>query len=113
MQLKDVSVNLDGVDGMILYAMSVVEPIMREYGPFVCTSAKDGTHSKNSLHYVGFAFDCRTWALTEPTERAHAFEMIKTALGYDYDVVDEGDHFHVESSDKWLATHGDPRKGAA
>ncbi len=113
MKLKDHTVNMDGVDGSILYALSIVEPIMKKYGDFVVTSAKDGQHSKKSLHYVGLAFDFRTWALADHHVRMTVFDTIKTALGRDYDVIDEGDHGHIECSNQWLARNGDPRKGVA
>lgn len=111
MNLKDDTVNMNGVLAPILWAMSKIEPIMLPYGPFVCASAKDGKHSKNSLHYVGLAFDMRTWGLTDQETRDMVVIKIKETLGSDYDVIDEGDHFHCEVSDIWLARNGDPRKG--
>lgn len=65
------------------------------------TSVTDSEHSPGSLHYPGLAFDFALGgSLGEsdsPSEFAHTF---KTALGDDYDVVDEGNHFHVEFQPK-------------
>jgi len=108
MQLKDSSVNLDGVDGAIFYAMSLIEPIMKKYGPFVCTSAKDGSHMKGSLHDVGLAFDIRIRHI-DPVKQIELIPILKEVLGPDYDFIIEKDHYHVEVSDKWLAENGDPR----
>lgn len=61
----------------------------------VVTSVLDGVHSKNSLHYVGKAFDLRIWIYTE--EQIHLMvENLKSNLGSDYDIILEEDHIHVE-----------------
>ncbi len=60
------------------------------------TFTTNGTHTTpNSLHYSGNAIDLRVWGLTD-AERADWVRRIRDAIGYDYDVVDEGDHIHVE-----------------
>ena len=73
--------------------------------PFVVTSGNDGIHGAASLHYVGNAMDIRirdpygAWALTDP--QARSFEVaLKSALGEQFDVVWERDHFHVEFQPK-------------
>ena len=59
------------------------------------TSTTGGVHSANSLHYSGNAIDLRVWDFTD-TERADWAQRLRDALGNDYDVIDEGDHIHVE-----------------
>ena len=57
------------------------------------TSTDDGKHMFKSKHYDKpcNASDIRIWNILEMWVR----EM-KAALGDDYDVVFEGDHFHIE-----------------
>lgn len=65
------------------------------FGPLVVTSLRDGVHLPNSLHYKGLAADLRTRHLT-PERRAQWAAAIRVALGDDFDVLDEGDHIHLE-----------------
>ncbi len=63
--------------------------------PPTITSARDGTHSPNSLHYEGRALDFRTHGLN----RSQLLELraeLKEALGPDWDVVIESTHLHLE-----------------
>ncbi len=68
--------------------------------PLVITSGAegqpgDGIHSKASLHYQGLAVDIRirdfVWCL---------MEILKKRLGTGWDVVEEGDHIHIERDPK-------------
>lgn len=62
----------------------------------VITSAREGEHSKNSLHYKGRALDIRVNDLDANT-RALYLRAIKNALDdAKWDVVDEGTHIHIE-----------------
>ncbi len=61
----------------------------------VVTFTRNGVHKKDSLHYVGEAIDLRTRDLTAK-QRAVATAALQLLLGDDYDVIDEGDHIHVE-----------------
>ena len=61
----------------------------------VITSGIDGTHRPNSLHYKGLALDLRTNHLTDG-QRVEIMNDLRSLLGDDYDVVFEGDHFHLE-----------------
>lgn len=60
------------------------------------TSVVDGRHSEKSLHYRGLAFDCRTTAAGMP--QATIDEIVEAARAAlpGFDVLDEGDHLHVE-----------------
>lgn len=61
----------------------------------VVTYTRNGVHKKDSLHYVGDAIDLRTRDLTAK-QRATATAALQLLLGDDFDVIDEGDHIHVE-----------------
>lgn len=66
----------------------------------VITSAKDSTHSTNSLHYKGRAIDIRTRTIPAHL-RSVVFGKIKAELDpQGFDCVDEGDHFHIEFDPK-------------
>jgi len=67
---------------------------------FVITSVTDGTHSANSLHYSGRAFDMRT--KPAPGDLVVRYrDRLRATLGSEFDVVLEGqgtpnEHIHVE-----------------
>jgi len=88
---------LDGVTDNMLQAALIIDAIMQRYlgTEAVVTSAKDGVHGDNSLHYVGNAMDFRTRDM-KPTMRKLMRDIIATKLGNDFDVVLESDHLHVE-----------------
>lgn len=53
------------------------------------TSMRDGTHGVGTLHHAGMAYDMRPL-------RKSTIEELRQRLGEDYDVVDEGNHWHIE-----------------
>lgn len=61
----------------------------------VITSAEEGKHKRDSLHYEGLAIDLRTFHLKSPQQSAMV-KSLQKKLGPDYDVVWEKDHIHVE-----------------
>lgn len=71
------------------------------YGQYDCviTSASDGKHGPNSLHYSGQALDLRTRHLPEPAVQG-IIDKLKTSLGEQFDVVRESDHAHLEFDPK-------------
>jgi hypothetical protein len=94
-------VKVEGLDAatmgpVLTSALTVWEGIARR--PTI-TSALDGTHSANSLHYKGRALDFRTRDLSE-AEKQQVFERMKAQLGLDYDVVLEDTHLHIEYDPK-------------
>lgn len=72
------------------------------------TSGADATHGRGSLHYVGCAVDIRTWR--DPAnwrsgqhaggQRKELLKHVQQTMGRGFDVVDEGDHFHIEYQPK-------------
>jgi len=61
----------------------------------VVTYTTNGQHSPNSLHYSGNACDLRTRDLTEDQVQ-ELTEQLRQSLGDNYDVLFEGNHFHIE-----------------
>jgi len=61
----------------------------------VITSGIDGSHKSNSLHYKGRALDLRTRHLSDG-QRVEIMTELKARLGPNYDVLFEGNHFHIE-----------------
>lgn len=96
MQLKDDSVNLEGVSWRMFRAAAIADSVYKKHGAeAVVTSAKDGEHSQHSLHYEGLAIDLRTRNVPDP-EAVRA--ELQEELGPDYAVIFEGDHIHVQYS---------------
>lgn len=79
-------------------ALHVIEDVHKRVVVFrgaIVTSARDGVHRDGSHHYTGNAVDLRTRDLVGSVRVALARELARS-LGRDFDVVDEGDHIHVE-----------------
>ncbi len=81
-----------------LKALRKVHDICVKHGnpDLFITSVRDGNHSAGSLHYNGNAFDFR------PPAKATGVVIseIRVTLGRSFDVVDEGNHIHVEYDPK-------------
>ena len=73
----------------------------------IITSGRDGEHKLYSLHYVGNAADIRTWTSANSgrqitgTRRETILRMARLIAGDEFDVVNEGHHFHLE----WQPSH--------
>ena len=70
--------------------------------PLVITSGSEvtSTHGPENLHYSGRAFDIRT-RFIRPYQRRNVCARLKQRLApYGFDVVDEGDHIHIEYDPK-------------
>ena len=79
---------LDGI-------LSLVEVYLQYNLVLVVTALTDGVHHAGSLHYRGYAADLRT--RTVPAwQLPHLLDAVQRKLGYDWDVVQEVDHFHIE-----------------
>ncbi len=98
--LKD-GVELQGKAGQNLHpvwseTLIIIEDVFEQFkSPTVITSAFDGKHMVGSLHYVGRALDFRNWFV--PAENRMALvEALDDLLGLDFDLLNEGNHFHFE-----------------
>jgi len=84
----------------ITVAMHEADRLHREMTgvEMVITAIFDGTHMDGSKHYEGNAFDMRRWHVGLRVKEFIA--RLKTALGPDYDVVNEPTHIHIEYDPK-------------
>ena len=66
----------------------------------VLTSACDGSHSRNSLHSQGLAWDWRIWGLEDVQKTAQEIRKTLQIIDPRYDVVygdsKHLDHIHIE-----------------
>lgn len=94
-------VRVQGLRPETALAVQVIEGAFRDAGFSVATltAAIDGTHMPGSLHYVGCAVDFRIRDIPE-AQREPLRATIARRLTADYDVVLEGDHFHIEYQPK-------------
>jgi len=72
-----------------------IRPERSAWVELVLTSASEGKHGENSLHYSGKAFDFRTRGLTTEQQEDWA-TLCRIRLDAEFDVVLEKDHLHVE-----------------
>lgn len=90
----------------------VLVPIMESYAifcdsvhrsmfgrPLIITSIRDGRHGKNSLHYIGKAFDVRIYDKSK-SQIIMFFNCLKRELDSRLDIVLEKDHIHIEYDPK-------------
>ena len=91
-------VDLRGLTPQMAVAYSIAQQIYHEVAGQRCviTSASDGKHMPNSLHYKGKALDLRTNNL-RPEQVHPVFVALKEALHPgQFDVVLESGHIHCE-----------------
>lgn len=97
---------LDGLRHEMFLAIGWIGSAYAQYGyPLILTSCKDSTHRTGSLHYSGYAIDCRTKHLSgEAKHKILAFCRAKLdPQGYDTILEAEGtanEHFHCEFDPK-------------
>lgn len=99
LELKDSSVKPVDLHPKLTWGIFQAERVYFKYDKrMVITSLNDGKHMNGSKHYVGQAMDLRIWGLEDKLEVVK--EELKQVLGRDFDVVLEGDHFHIEYDPK-------------
>ncbi len=100
MKLKQ-GVRLRWLKPQTIIGMIVCESVYKDAGvDLVITSVSDGQHMGASKHYSGEAFDCRTSNIPDKTTRGAILHELKSQLENDFDIVDEGDHLHIEYDPK-------------
>ncbi len=102
MKGKDSSVNFRGSHPALLWAMFKADKIVRARLGYemVITSCNDGRHSNTSRHYIGCAWDFRTWT-TESSgiqipmneKKNLATELTEQIEGFRF--LAEKDHIHA------------------
>ena len=100
MRTKDFSVNLD-LCGILFENLPVIENCCRivEGNNYIMTitSARDGVHMKNSLHYKGCAIDIRSRDMVNPLLVS---QKLNSTLGAYFYAFYEKDHIHIEYDKK-------------
>ena len=91
---------VNGIRTEALLALIIANDVLTSFGyDCVLTEATGGKHSSGSLHYIGNAIDLRTRHIP-PIKQDEIKIKLKEALGDQYDVVLERDHFHIEFQPK-------------
>ena len=97
MKIKDKSVNIKALIPQLHNKFPLIEEVCKIYNgseyEVTITSGNDGEHMKNSLHYKNAAIDIRTFDMRIPGYTAN---RLKANLGDNFDVIDEGNHIHIE-----------------
>ena len=93
--------SVSGIRPEMVLAFVIIQQILWiKYGfRAVIVSGKDSKHGRGSLHFVGLALDLSTRDM-KPTDLGPATIALKEALGDDYDVVLESNHWHIEFQPK-------------
>lgn len=97
-------VSVKGIKPEMAIAVPIIAGVWEQFEQkeLVITSARDGKHSTNSLHYQGYAFDLRIWGfkkeeLDKVVEALQiAFNGVPGNSSGDWDIVLESDHIHLE-----------------
>jgi len=92
---------IGGLKPEILLAIQIAGGVWDFLGmlELVITAVSDGKHSAGSKHYIGHAVDLRSRNFSE-AGKEKALALLKECLGPDFDVLDEGDHIHIEFDPK-------------
>jgi len=78
-------------------SLTIVAVVLRDMDlELIITSTYDGNHMPGSLHYANQAYDVRV----PHKQMRRACDGIKDALSFDFDVILEEDHIHVEYDPK-------------
>ena len=104
MKLKNLNVNVRGLHQVFWPKLFILDQYWREVLGYelVITSAVDGEHMPYSLHFIGCAIDIRTWKgayngeQLEGGDRDNIFIAVIEIMSDDFQIIDEGDHFHIE-----------------
>ena len=104
MKTKNSTVNILGLDPIMFSALKTIELCCivanGENYEITITSACDGSHMKNSLHYVGLAIDIRSRDMSNITESAKWIDKFLNIHSKCFDIVIENDHIHIEYDKK-------------
>ncbi len=108
MRLADHKTNVIGVHPVLFSYWFLADEVCRKILGYemIITHCLDGKHMAKSLHYVGLAWDVRTW--TTPTSgiqidqylRRLLAETLQEVLGDAFDVVEHDTHLHIELQPK-------------
>ena len=91
-------VKVNGIKPEMIVALIVINACGGKQGA-VITSVVEGTHSRGSLHYVGYALDVRIRD-RDADEVLMLVKKIRECLTDEYDVILEDTHIHIEFQPK-------------
>lgn len=87
-------VNINGLKPELLVGLVILDSMIK--GGITITCGVEGQHMRGSLHYAGMAADIRT-----PMYPADSpLLLAREALGPQFDLVVETDHWHLEYQPK-------------
>lgn len=99
-------VDLRGLQPQMALAYTIACAVYAKVGGYECviTSASDGVHGPNSLHYKGLALDLRTKHVDDDS-KVMLLHTLKAAMGAQFDVIlesigEENEHAHLEFQPK-------------
>ena len=99
MKLKE-GVVLAGLRMKMRPALVIADKLWLDFGQeLVITCGLNGSHSAGSLHYYGFAVDCRTHYFS-PEQLLDLFQELQDRLPEEFDAVLEETHIHLEYDPK-------------
>lgn len=91
---------MKGIQPETTVGMMIVDSVYKSMNTeLIVTAITDGKHMQKSLHYEGFAFDCRTHMFTQ-AQKIILERNVKGALGAEWDVVMHRTHMHCEFDPK-------------
>ncbi|MFQ5535750.1 MAG: hypothetical protein ACE5EM_13175 [Sphingomonadales bacterium] len=94
-------VRIAGVRAELALAAAVADSVFAAHGlDCVITSAVEGRHGRGSFHFNGLAMDLRRRDANEANNTEAIDSDLKDALGQDFDVVLERNHWHIEFQPK-------------
>ena len=98
--LCKLGVDISRLHDAIRKKLNIIEHVFqRNNHEPVITSTYCDNHSPSSLHYQNKAIDLRSKGIMSHTQKA-IMEELKMHLGDDYDVILEGNHYHIEYDPK-------------
>ena len=104
MKTKNLQVNILGLQPDMFEVLKTIELCCQvangDLYEVTITSAKDGIHSANSLHYVGLAVDIRTRDMKNAELSAKWIDKFLNVREKKFDIVVESDHIHIELDQK-------------
>jgi hypothetical protein len=94
MKIKQ-GVSLLGLTPQCVLGIVVAQAVFKRHGyDAVVTSVSDGIHKARSKHFIGNAFDLRTYMVEPGKLQSIVAELVQCLP--EFDVVLESDHIHVE-----------------
>ena len=96
-------VDIRGIGTEVSFGVKILSDVMWNRGAnCLITACRDGKHMEGSKHYIGDAVDVRLasrW-VTSPNVDVAVLNEAREALGLQFDLVLEKDHFHLEFDPK-------------